>query len=244
MRYRLTAFALLLGLSGLAAAGTHWGYDGKEGPEHWAGLSADYAMCGMGKNQSPIDVARSFSAQLPALMLNYHAGGNEVLNNGHTIKVDFQPGSAFSVDGHSYALKQLHFHSPSENTINGRHFPMEMHLVHADENGALAVIGVMFTYGQANAALKNIFRQMPTAAGGKTMLEKHVDASALLPKDTAYYAFSGSLTTPPCSEGVSWFLLKEPITASKLQIRAFMELMGHPNNRPVQPLNARMVVGN
>ena len=236
--------ALVTGLllsSASFASGVHWTYSGHEGPEYWGSLSPDYAACSGGKNQSPVDIAAMAEAELSPIEFAYQSGGDSVVNNGHTIKVGYAAGSSISVDGHSYELKQFHFHAPSENLIEGQSFPMEMHLVHADSSGNLAVVGVMFKEGETNAELEKAWAVMPDHEG-EAKPSAALAAEALLPGNHDYYRFSGSLTTPPCSEGVLWLVMKDPVTASKAQIEAFEHVMHHPNNRPVQPLNARKVM--
>ncbi|MEB4591624.1 carbonic anhydrase family protein [Candidatus Thiothrix sp. Deng01] len=220
----------------------HWTYEGAEGPEHWGELADAYKACATGKNQSPVnlDNQHAVAAKLPPLQLAYGAGGYEELNNGHTIQVNYQPGGSLTLDGHRYGLKQFHFHAPSENQIDGKTYPLEAHLVHADQDNNLAVIAIMFTESaQDNPNLEPFWSQMPTHPDEKTALMPLVDVAKLLPAKRDYYRFSGSLTTPPCSEGVVWLVMKQPVNASKTQIEKFTQIMGHPNNRPIQPVNAR-----
>lgn len=198
--------------------------------------------CGTGMNQSPVDLASPVEADLAPLTLAYAKGGHEVLNNGHTIQVNYQPGSTLTVDGHNYELKQFHFHAPSENHIDGKSFPMEAHLVHADADGHLAVVAVMFEEGAANKMLEKVWEKMPAEHGDKNALDSEVSVNGILPANRDYYRFNGSLTTPPCSEGVLWLVMKTPLTASVDQIEHFSHTMHYPNNRPVQPLNARAVM--
>lgn len=238
----LVASCLLVSGLALASGKAHWGYSGHEGPEHWGELSPEYATCSLGKNQSPIDVSGMVEGELQAIKFDYEAGGKEVLNNGHTIQVNYAPGSTIEVDGTRFELKQFHFHSPSENTIDGKSYPLEAHFVHADKSGNLAVVAVMFDKGDVNAELEKAWKQMPGHADEKAMLSSIIDASALLPKTRDYYRFNGSLTTPPCTEGVRWLVMKNIETASKAQIEQFSETVGFANNRPAQPLNARMIV--
>jgi carbonic anhydrase len=233
---------LWLATAACAGEHAHWTYSGAEGPEHWGGLDAAYSACASGRNQSPVDLTGMVEGELPALRLSYQPGGQEVVNNGHTVQINYAPGSTLEVDGHSFELKQFHFHAPSENVIEGKPFPMEAHFVHADAAGNLAVISVMFKVGAGNAELAKAWAQMPEAAGGKHALAAPVSATALLPAGHDYYRFNGSLTTPPCSEGVVWLVMKDTATASQAQVEKFMHAMHHPNNRPVQPLNARVVV--
>ena len=219
----------------------HWGYVGEGAPENWAKLSSDYSTCN-GKNQSPINLTGFLKAEMKPLKPDYVAGGQEILNNGHTIQVNFTPGSQLVVDGTAFELKQFHLHAPSENQINGKSFPMENHLVHADKNGNLTVLAIMYEEGEESPALAKFWSQSPQKGGDKAALSASVNAASLLPAKLDYYRFNGSLTTPPCSEGVRWLVLKQPVTASKAQIEAFTALMGGSNNRPVQPVNARPVL--
>lgn len=225
-----------------SAGETHWGYSGHEGPEHWGSLDSDFTACSSGKNQSPVNLTRMTNGYLPSIRVKYKAGGNEVLNNGHTIQVNYAAGSSINIDNKEFELKQFHFHSPSENTIEGRSFPMEAHFVHADKEGNLAVIAVMFNDGRYNAELEKVWSQMPANAGDKHTLTSQVDANRLLPRRHEYFRFNGSLTTPPCSEGVRWVVMKRIENASSEQIKYFMQVMQHPNNRPVQPVNARLII--
>jgi carbonic anhydrase len=232
------SLALALALALPAAAKeehAHWAYSGAEGPEHWGGT------CKLGKRQSPIDIDHLVERDLPPLDFQYHAGGYRVVNNGHVVQVDFKPGSRITVDGAPFALKQVHFHAPSENTIDGKRFPLEAHLVHADAKGQLAVVAVLFDEGADNPWLAGISASVPAASGKEKALAKAIDAASLLPAERDYYRFSGSLTTPPCTEGVRWLVLKHPATASAAEIAQLHAAIGHDNNRPLQLLNDRVV---
>ena len=220
----------------------NWGYSGKEGPEYWGNMDPKFTLCSEGKNQSPVDLTGMIAGELLPITVNYQAGGNEIINNGHTIQVNYMPGSTIILNEHQFELKQFHFHSPSENTIEGESYPMEAHFVHADKQGNLAVISLMFKTGEKNTELEKAWIQMPEKSGGKNVLSKSVDANILLPQNRDYYRFNGSLTSPPCSEGVWWLVMKQITTASKDQIDKFSHTMHHPNNRPVQPVNARMIL--
>ncbi len=242
-------FILLLGLlfivSGLAIASekAHWGYSGDTGPENWSKLSEEYAMCGIGKNQSPVDITGMVQARMKKIEFNYGEAPLEVLNNGHTIQVNYAGESTIGIDGKTFKLLQFHFHAPSENHINGKSFPMEAHLVHADKDGNLAVIAVMFQKGGQNALLSAIWKQMPEKVGEtKTLSDVTIDVMDMLPENKAYYRFNGSLTTPPCTEGVRWLVLKGAVWASVGQVQKFRSVMQHDNNRPIQPINARPVL--
>ena len=223
----------------------HWGYTGHGNPSEWGQLSAKYSMCSEGRNQSPIDITVQDSADvnLQALAFSYTTNSKNVVNNGHTIQVNIAPGSTIMIDGKTFELKQFHFHTPSENHIGGKSFPLEAHFVHLDKDGDIAVISVMFEEGAANNALATIWNKIPTTIDDKKALVlSSTDINALLPKNRAYYRFNGSLTTPPCSEGVRWFVMKKPLTVSKEQVEKFLHTLHHANNRPIQNINARKVL--
>ncbi len=219
----------------------HWSYEGEGAPEHWAQVDKRFFMCKEGKNQSPINLTGFVEADLPPITFNYHLISTEILDNGHTEQVNVKEGSSITVDGIQFDLKQFHFHTPSENNINGNSFPLEAHFVHASKDGKLAVVAVMFDEGAENEALKELWSVMPTEAGKHQAIDaKHLDA--LLPKERDYYRFNGSLTTPPCTEGVRWLVMKKPVTLSKSQIETFKKVMHQHNNRPLQPSNARTIL--
>jgi carbonic anhydrase len=240
----LAAFAgTVLQLAPIARAQeAHWSYAGEEGPQHWDMLSPAYALCGQGKMQSPIDIRGASAANLKPIQFEYGATVEEIVNNGHTIQANSAPGSRITVDGHVYELKQFHFHAPSENTIAGKTFPLEGHLVHADKDGKLAVVAVMFQEGPPNEAVAAVWAKMPAKKDGKAKPAASINAGALLPKGRSYYSFNGSLTTPPCTEGVRWLVIEEPSTVSHEQVEAFEKVMKHHNNRPVQASNGRPVL--
>lgn len=236
----VAAASMLLSASAYAA---HWTYEGAEGPEHWGEMSPDFAVCARGKTQTPIDIQHVVeAAKSEPIKFRYGTDVSEILNNGHTVQANIPAGSSITVDGIEFQLKQFHFHTPSENLVHGKSFPMEMHLVHADKDGNLAVVGVMIQEGKKNAALAKLWAQMPQHADEKNVLNSIVNPSSLLPKSQRYYRFDGSLTTPPCSEGVRWLVMKDPISASKEQIEAFAKVVHEHNARPVQPVGARVII--
>ncbi|WP_460885416.1 carbonic anhydrase [Pseudoduganella ginsengisoli] len=237
----MTGFLMAGAGTAMAGDGAAWTYAGDTGPEQWAKLTPDNFACA-GKNQSPVDIKGAVHAGLKPLKMSYQAAGNEVVNNGHTLQVNFAPGSTLQLDGAQFELKQYHFHAPSENHVNGQSYPLEVHLVHADKDGNLAVVGVMFKEGAENKALKALWPQLPKEANTKNALAAPLSAASLLPAKHAYFRFSGSLTTPPCSEGVRWLVMKDPVTVSKEQVAAFESILHHANNRPVQALNGRVIV--
>jgi len=226
--------------------GTHWGYTGHEAPEHWGVLSPEYKMCKEGLSQSPIDISKKVTVaaqDLEAVEFDYKTDTESIINNGHTVQVNFKPGSSIKLDGIVFELKQVHFHTPSENTIEGKRFPLEAHFVHASADGKLAVVAVLLEEGTANEALDAIWPKMPKEKAKTGRFERPFGTmSALLPQERSYYRFSGSLTTPPCSEGVRWIVMKQYVSLSKEQAKVFFDLMEGANSRPVQPINARKVL--
>ncbi len=225
-----------------ASDGTEWGYSGDSGPEHWGTLDPGFSACSTGVNQSPVDLAGFVESDLPALEVDYSSGSATIVNNGHSIQVNYPPGSTLTVDGTPFTLQQFHFHTPSENHLAGRSFPMEAHFVHADSDGNLAVLAVMFERRATNIALDSLWKFMPRNAGGEAALPGSTDASSLLPPSLDYFRYNGSLTTPPCTEGVRWLVLKTPVSVSSVQAEKLADVLGHSNNRPTQPLNARSVL--
>lgn len=220
-----------------------WSYKGSTGPAHWGEMKTEYALAKTGKRQSPIDIvpAKAVETTSTKIVPAYVDTGLEILNNGHTVEDSIQGGGTLAVDGKTYSLAQFHFHSPSEHTIDGKHAPMEMHLVHKDAAGKLAVVAVMIQEGDENAELARLWKHMPKEPGRTNNVKgETVNASKLLPTNLASWSYSGSLTTPPCSEDVAWFVLETPIHASKAQVKAFRDVI-KDNNRPTQPLNGRTV---
>ena len=240
----LFVLSLFFCTGSFAAGGhnAHWGYEGEEGPEHWAGISEEYKACSSGKSQSPVDIKDAAGADLKAITFNYKSSRINILNNGHTVQVNYDEGSSIEVDGVKYDLLQFHFHGPSEHTVKGEFSDMEMHLVHRDKDGNLAVVGVMMEVGTENEALSGVWANLPEEKSDAMTVKGAVEAEKLLPKDRSYYTYSGSLTTPPCTEGVKWLVLKNPVQLSGEQIEAFAGII-EENNRPVQPLHGRKVTG-
>lgn len=217
----------------------HWSYAGSTGPQHWSSLSSDYATCSEGTRQSPIDITSSPAGTAPPLVMHYRAGSAEVVNNGHSIQADASPGSDLRLHGTTYALVQMHFHSPSETTFAGTHAPIELHFVNSNAAGKSTVIAAMVQPGPENIAWQSFVDALGLRDGHSTKTE--IDWSKLLPADLSAIRFTGSLTTPPCTEGLPWLVLTTPITMSRAQIETF-ERAYSGNNRPTQPLNGRAVV--
>ncbi len=238
----LCAAVLVCAFTVSADVTANWGYTGANGPRHWAKLSDEFSVCANGRRQSPIDLpeasAGTSAGSAPMLAFTYEASDLEIINTGHTIQANVPPGNSLRVGDDVYELVQFHFHSPSENQVDGRSYPLEMHLVHRNEDGDLAVVGVLFEDGPANAELAGIWEDLPEDAGAT--VEVSLNPEQLLPAERSFYRFGGSLTTPPCSEGVDWFVLAEPRTISTGQARAFVDLIGE-NARPPQPLFGRTI---
>ena len=243
-RKAIPALFLAASLAGACIAqaeGKHWSYGPHGGPTEWGQLDPAYATCKLGKFQSPIDIRGANPADLPAIRFDYKASPLKVIDNGHTIQVNYAPGSSIEVGGTRYELLQFHFHKPSEEKVEGKAYAMVAHLVHKSADGKLAVVAVLFKQGKENATLKPVFAKLPAKEGDKVALEGTIDVAALLPADHGYYSFPGSLTTPPCSEEVRWQVLKTPVEISGAQLASFRKLY-KMNARPVQPLNERQVV--
>ncbi len=220
----------------------HWGYTGEGAPANWGKLDPNFATCDNGKEQSPIDlVSAKKSKKLKKIKFKYKTVKLQIVNNGHTIQVNYPAGSYAIIGGKRYELLQFHFHSPSEHTVNGSHFPMELHLVHKDADGKLAVVGLFLKKGKTNKHLKNIWKNLPTEINKPLSVNASFNIMKLLPKKSSYFNYPGSLTTPPCSEGVNWNVLVKPITVSSAQIKKFLNLIKE-NARPVQPLNNRVLL--
>jgi len=218
-----------------------WSYEGEHGPSHWGDVKSDYAMCKTGKNQSPIDITSAVKADLPPIQFAYQPAQLKIINNGHSIQVNFPEGSFITVGGKPYQLVQFHFHHPSEEKIKGKNFDMVAHLVHKNAEGNLAVVAVLIKKGQANKFIESLWAHLPKGEETEEVpANVTIDVSGLLPDKRGYYTYTGSLTTPPCSEGVTWFVLKTPIEFSNDQINQFAHFYKH-NARPVQPLDGRVV---
>lgn len=219
----------------------HWSYDGDEGQNNWASLDERFEMCAKGLNQSPINISTPIDATLVPLILEGNAKAKTFVNNGHTVQANFEKGNYLTIENKKYELKQIHFHIPSENHIDGKVFPMEAHLVHADKNNNLAVIGVMFEVSEDNTVLNKLLRNLPENKDQKEEVKSEIFGYEILPESKEYYRFNGSLTTPPCSEGVKWIVLKTPVTISKSQLKDFEAVLPR-NARDIQDINARTIL--
>lgn len=251
MSYKVFALVLTLGISSFTSAQSvpsRWNYGAPDGPFQWGSMPG-YALCGTGIDQSPVDIESGKNAgiinttpdtALESLNLNWTASKFIENYNGHTLQMNYDQGSSISFEGKSFDLKQFHFHSPSEHILDGRQYPLEMHFVHQSENGT-TVVGVFFKEGAFNQTLQNIWDNNPKEEGVIVVPGLSMNAMDFLPKDLSYYHYTGSLTTPPCTEGVNWIVLKQPIEASSDQLRFLQKRLSGPNNRPIQPQDGRMI---
>lgn len=228
------------GVAQASAPRPHWTYSGPHGAAHWAQLEPGFEACSQGQRQSPINIQATVKESLPTLAFAYSPVVLNLTNNRHTVQIQVPLGSQLNVGGTSYSLVQLHFHTPSENKIQGRRYPMEVHWVHESAAGELAVVALMVRAGRHHPAFAPIFAHLPRPGEKITVETQSLDLSALLPPQRGYYAFDGSLTTPPCTEGVRWMVLQQPVPLSPKQIQAFKRLFPF-NARPVQARHERKV---
>ena len=225
---------------------TKWTYEGATGAEHWSELDPDWAACNAGKEQSPIDIRSAKKVELPSIRFEYKSGPLKYLiNNGYTIRVNYHdaPGSGnFMIVGDKrYQLTQFHFHRPSEEYIHGKPYDMVAHFMHQSSDGRVVGVAVLLKVGSSNATIQQLWEHMPMTKGDEQEIAGvEVNPAGLLPHDTAYYTYMGSVTAPPCTEGVTWFVLKAPMEVSMEEINAFAKLYPH-DVRPIQPLNGRVV---
>lgn len=227
-------------ICGEAGAEADWAYQGDGGPP-WGSLNPAFAACDLGKAQSPIDLKEAETRALSAIQFHYARGAAVAVNTGHSIQVNLAPGSGVVLDGVRYELSQFHFHHGSEHTVEGRRFAMEMHLVHQAEDGSLAVVGVLLNEGESNSALAPVWERMPAQPSLQAEIPGGIDPSTLLPEQRSSWRYDGSLTTPPCTEGVRWIMMTDTIPVSAGQAAAYGAL--HPDTyRDTQPLNGRVVL--
>lgn len=218
-----------------------WSYDGAEGPEHWGALSSAFGSCSSGTAQSPIDVGGGSGLTPAPLALAYSASEGEITDNGHTTELRALTAQSITVGRKPYAFKQMHFHAPSEHTLDGVGYEAEFHFVHQADDGGLAVVGILATKGATNAPWAPFMDGVPAAVSGQKVAAGVVDFPALFPASLDHFAYDGSLTTPPCSEGVRWLLLETPVELGAGQL-ATLRAAHAGNSRPVQALNGRDVV--
>ena len=217
-----------------------WAYRGKAGPGRWSQLSPDYEACGTGRAQSPVNIRKTEKAELPALDFQYSAVPATVVNDGHMIRVDLPEGNHLNVGEERYELVQINLHSPSEEQIDGKHKAMVAHFVHRNADGKLAVVAVLLQTGRHNDAFQPLFSNLPRSRKAEPVHGVEIDLAAMLPVRRTYYSYEGSLTSPPCTEGVGWMVMKATVPVSKQQKAEFRRWFPR-NVRPVQPLNGRVV---
>jgi len=219
----------------------HWDYKGPGGPAAWGGLKPEFSLCNTGQRQSPIDIRGGLAVDLDPVQFNYQASRFAVIDNGHTVQVNLAPGNTIEVGGKRFELQQFHFHRPSEERIDGRQFEMSLHLVHKDEQGRLAVVALLFDKGPAHPVLQKVWNNLPLERNEEAAARAPLELVELLPADRRYYTYMGSLTTPPCSEGVQWIVMRQPVTVTPEQIDIFARI--YPMNaRPVQQLAGRRII--
>ena len=219
----------------------HWAYDGEEGMDHWGMLSHGYMTCEAGSHQSPIDITMPGEDQAPELLqFHYRQVDIQAMHNGHSIQVRVSPGSELHVNGRTYRLMQFHFHEPSEHHIEGRSSPFELHLVHRDQTGHIVVVSFLADLGAGHSIVSALWPALPMHAG-ESAPSRQLDLSSLIPNNLHHFAYHGSLTTPPCTEGVHWIVMKEKILIAQAQIDQFVALVGH-NARAIQPIHDRKVL--
>ena len=222
------------------AHAAHWGYEGEGGPASWGAMKPEFAKCASGTRQSPIDIREGIKVQLDLVPFDYKPSAFRVIDNGHTVQVNVAPGNSIEVMGRRYELAQFHFHRPSEERIDGRQFDMVVHLVHKDPEGRLAVVAVLLERGSAQPVVQKVWNNLPLEKGEEVPARDTLDLAALLPSERSYFTYMGSLTTPPCSEGVLWMVMKQPVTISPEQIGIFARL--YPMNaRPIQSAAGRLI---
>lgn len=218
----------------------HWGYAGEGGPAEWGELDPSYTTCSRGTRQSPIDIREGIRVDLDPIQFDYRPTAFRVIDNGHTVQVNLAPVNSIQIGGRRYELVQFHFHRPSEERINGRQFDMVAHLVHKDPEGRLAVVAVLIEQGRQHPVVQSVWNNLPLERGEENAAQSALDLNALLPEDRRYYTYMGSLTTPPCTEGVLWMVLKEPVQVAPDQVLVFSRL--YPMNaRPIQSGSGRLI---
>ncbi len=218
----------------------HWEYNGAAGPQSWGQLKPEFQACSTGKRQSPIDIRDGIKVQLEPIQFDYRATPFRVIDNGHTVQVNLDPGNSITVSGRRYELVQFHFHRPSEERINGKQYEMVAHLVHKDAQGKLAVVAVLLDQGKEHPMVQLVWNSLPLEKSLEQASPVMLDMNLMLPEQRQYYTYMGSLTTPPCTEGVLWLVLKQPATLSPYQLSVFSRLYAN-NARPVQSASGRMI---
>ena len=218
-----------------------WSYAGASGPAHWGSLSEEYRTCALGAEQSPIDITEYTFRDGSPVRFRYSGLAIAARNNGHTVYLDYQPGNVIDVGQHRYELQGIHYHSPGEHQLDGEAFAAELHLVHQDTGGNLAVIGLLYRLGEANPLIQHILDAAPDGISSVDLADGP-PAADYVPDIANYYGYEGSLTTPPCTEGVHWIVMQSVGTVSQSQVKRLQELTHGPNNRPLQPVGSRSII--
>ena len=218
----------------------YWSYEGDSGPANWGKINPDWAKCSSGNRQSPIDIRDGMKVELEQITFDYKPSSFNVTDNGHTVQVMVSGGNFITVNNRMYELIQFHFHRPSEERINGRGYEMVVHMVHKDGEGHLAVLALLLERGKAQPVIQTVWNNLPLEKYDTLAPSIVLDPMDLIPARRDYFTFMGSLTTPPCTEGVLWLVMKEPLQASPAQMALFSRL--YPlNARPIQPGSGRIV---
>ncbi len=234
------AAATVAAAAPVQAHGTHWSYEGQLGPANWGKINSEWAKCGTGNRQSPIDLRDGMKVDLEQIVFDYKPSSFSVIDNGHTIEVTMAGGNYITIMNRSFELVQFHFHRPSEERINGKGYEMVAHLVHRDAEGKLAVVAVLLERGKAQSVIQTVWNNLPLEKNDTVTPSVVLDVNELLPARRDYFTYMGSLTTPPCSEGVLWLVMKEPVQASPQQMALFSRL--YPlNARPIQASSGRVI---
>ena len=239
-KYSVALVVSLLAIMAACSQDTlvEWGYSGPGAPENWASLSPDFAACANGKQQSPVDITGYQPGKLDPISFVFGSDEAGLYNDGRQVRAEYGPGNVSVLGGREFGLKSAHFHSPSEHLVDGKSFPAELHLVHADSSENLAVVGVLFELGDANPVAQSILDAAPPLGESS---DARIPLLATLPPDLSYYRYDGSKTTPPCDEPVDWYVLRHTMTLSQDQVDGLLALTGGPNNRPIQPIGERVI---
>jgi carbonic anhydrase len=233
--------ASTLSVSAIGSEGATWSYSGENGPDNWGTLSKENETCMYGRSQSPIDLEGTDPVRMHPIETDYQVSSLALVNNGHTLQQTYEAGSWLKVGSKSYELLQFHMHSQSEHTVMGKSYPLELHFVHRDPAGTLAYIAVFVEEGAEHPAAKEFWNSLPLEPGQTYKSDTKINARDLMPFSKSYYRYMGSLTTPPCTEGVNWYVLKAPLQMSADQISSVQGIMGQ-NNRNTQPRFNRMIL--
>jgi carbonic anhydrase len=244
----VAVIVICLGLAAGAGAqsGAAWSYVGKTGPLNWGKLDPAYRACAQGHEQSPIDLRGAhLNKALAPLQFHYVAGAVTVENTGNLIVVHVNPGGYLVADGVRYGLEKMEFHRPSETAVRGKLTDLDVELIHRSAEGKMAIVEVRFTMdrGDPNATMAGLWEHLPTTAGASEKVAGPVNPGGFLPGDRGYWTYTGSLSTPPCTEGVRWFVMQQELSASREQVRQFSGLF-RMSSRPLQDTHGRKIEGN